>query len=211
MNKTVIFDFDGTLADTIGLVMRLYNEHAANFGSDPVDVSEFPTLRKLGYRRALKAKRIHWYVLPRLVAFIRREMRQHMHEVEPYDGIVDMLKALQSNGLSIGVLTSNDASLVQEFFTAHNFPAFNFVVSEKTIFGKDRALNKIVEIHKLDKDSVVYIGDEPRDITSSHKAGVKVIGVAWGLGGRELLEKSNPDLVVDTVAELQQSLLATSD
>ncbi len=203
---TVIFDFDGTLADTIGLVMRIYNEHAHEFGADTVDVSELTSLRKMGYRRALKAKHLKWHYLPKLVAFVRAEMRQHMAEVEPYAGIVTLLLGLKARRVTIGVLTSNDLALVQEFFDAHNFPAFDFVVSERTIFGKEKALARIMARHKLNKQNVVYVGDEPRDISASKKAGVRSVGVTWGLGGREMVEAAHPDILVSSVAELEAQL-----
>lgn len=198
----VIFDFDGTLADTIGLLLQVYNEHAHAFSADTVQMSEFTALRKMGYRRALKAKRLKWHHLPKLVAFIRKEMRQHMGEVKPYAGIVALLENLKDREVAIGVLTSNDLALVQEFFVAHQFPAFDFVVSERTIFGKEKALARILTRHGLDRQNVVYVGDEPRDVVASKKAGVTSVGVTWGLGGREMLESSYPDYLVDTVEEL---------
>lgn len=203
---TVIFDFDGTLADTIGLVIRIYNEHAHAFSAETVELSELTALRKLGYRRALKAKRLKWHHLPKMVALIRKEMRQHMVGVEPYAGIVPLLNQLKQRGVTIGVLTSNDLALVQEFFTVHGFPPFDFVVSERTIFGKEKALARILDRHELQRDAVVYVGDEPRDIIASKKAGIKSVGVSWGLGGREMLETAHPDTLVDTVDELSKAL-----
>lgn len=203
---TAIFDFDGTLADTIGLVMRIYNEHAHSFSAETVEPSELQELRKLGYRRALKAKHLKWHHLPKLVAFIRKEMRQHMGEVQPYPGIVELLHGLKKRGVTIGVLTSNDQALVQEFFEVHNFPTFDFVVSEHTIFGKDKALVKICNRHALDRREVIYIGDEPRDVIASKKAGITAIGVAWGLGGRAMLESSRPTMLVDTMSDLDSAI-----
>lgn len=207
MNRTtVIFDFDGTLANSIDLVFRLYNEHVEQFGYLPLTKEEFPSLRRLGYKKAMKAKHIRYTMLPRIVVTIGREMRQHMDEVLPYDGIVEMLKGLRQNGFSIGVLTSNQASLVKEFFSKHNFPEFDFVVSEKTLFGKDKALKRILKRHGLHREQVIYVGDEPRDVVASHKAGIQVIGVSWGLGGVEGLQPAKPDVLVSTPQELLDTI-----
>ena len=206
-NLTVIFDFDGTLANTFDLVVRIYNQHAEEFGADTVTAEEFPKLRKMGYKKALKAKNLHWYKLPRVVMLVRREMKQHMGEIEPFDGVKEMLEDLRKQGVSTGILTSNDSGLVQEFLQSHNFPLFDFVVSEKTIFGKDKALKKIMERHQLKKDQIMYVGDEPRDVTSSKKAGIHVIGVTWGFGGPEGMESSKPHEIVTTVSELQEAIL----
>jgi HAD superfamily hydrolase (TIGR01549 family) len=199
---TVIFDFDGTLANTVDLVFDLYNQHAESYGAQRITREEFPALRRLGYKKAMKAKHIRWSVLPKLVLFIAKEMRQHMDQVEPYPGVVEALYTLQERGYSIGVLTSNQLGLVQDFFATHQFPAFDFVVSEKTMFGKEKALHRIMKRHHLQKEQIIYVGDEPRDVSASRKADVKVIGVSWGAGGTEGFELDVPDRIVATVPEL---------
>lgn len=204
---TVIFDFDGTLANTLELVSKIYNDHAQDFGALQIDMSQLSEYRKLGYKKAMKKLHIRWTVLPRLVLFVSREMKKQMSGVKPYPGIVETLQGLQRNGISIGVLTSNDAELVQDFFTAHGFPHFDFVVSEKTMFGKEKAIRRIMKRHKLLNDQVIYVGDEPRDITASNKANIKVIGVTWGVGGREAFEATPPDVQVDTAIELEKAVM----
>ncbi len=204
---TVIFDFDGTLGDTIELVSRIYNENAHLYGALPVSKDEFPELRKLGYKKAMKAKKIRWSVLPKLVLFVSREMKQHMGEVKPYPGVVSMLKELQASGISIGVLTSNDGALVQDFLNSNNFPVFDFVVSEKTMFGKEKALKRIMKRHKLIKEKVIYVGDESRDVVACKKAGIKIIGVTWGAGGKESFIATPPDRQVDTAGELKAAII----
>ncbi len=207
---TVIFDFDGTLANTLDLVARIYNENAHNYGALPIDMKDLSEYRKLSYKKAMKKLKIRWTVLPRLVLFVSREMKKHMDEVKPYEGMVDVLNDIQKQGISIGVLTSNDGVLVHEYLEKNNFPIFDFIVSEKTMFGKEKALKKIMKRHGLQRDRVVYVGDEPRDITACNKAGIKVIGVTWGVGGREGLSATPPDWLVDTPEQLKQTILENS-
>lgn len=208
---TVIFDFDGTLANSVDLLFDLYNEHVDEFGYRPLTRNEFPSLRRMGYKKAMKTKGIRYRMVPKMVVTIGREMRHRMNEVQPYDGIIDMLHTLQQRGFSIGVLTSNQAPLVKEFFTEHGFPSFDFVISEKTLFGKDKALRRIIKRFGLQKDQVIYVGDEPRDVSASRKAGIQVIGVTWGLGGREGFEKIAPDAVVEKPLELLNTIIETAD
>lgn len=204
---TVIFDFDGTLANTIALVARIYNDHHEEFGSLPVDIQELSVYQKLGYKGAAKKANIKWRKMPKMVLTIGREMKKHMDEVDPYPGVVKMLNKLREKGISIGVLTSNSGPLVKEFFTNNNFPIFDFVVSEKTLFGKEKSLKKIIKRHDLNKDRVLYVGDEPRDVISCRKAGIKVIGVSWGLGGVEGLKPSQPDYIVHNSHELLNKII----
>jgi len=204
--KTVIFDFDGTLANSVDLIFRLYNEYAEQFRYSPVTWEEIPALRRMSYAKAMKVKGVKARRLPKILLTLSKEMHSRMDDVLPYDGIVDILLELQKQGISIGVLTSNQAPLVNSFFKKHGFPAFDFVVSEKTIFGKDKALKRIIKRFGLDSSQIIYIGDEPRDVVASRKAGVRVIGVSWGIAGLEGFEKASPDLLVHTPAELLSAI-----
>jgi HAD superfamily hydrolase (TIGR01509 family) len=204
--KTVIFDFDGTLANSVDLIFNLYNEHATEFGYDPVTWDEIPSLRRMSYAKAMKTKKVKARRLPKILLTLSKEMHSRMDDVMPYKGVVDVLHQLQKQGYSIGVLTSNQAPLVNTFFKKHGFPSFDFVVSEKTIFGKDKALRRIIKRFGLDADQIIYVGDEPRDVTASRKAGVRVIGVSWGIAGLEGFEKVAPDTLVHTPAELLSAI-----
>ena len=204
---TAVFDFDGTLADTVSLMVKLYNDQSEAFGSLRVEPNEFESLRAMGYKKAMKSKRIRLSRMPKMIRTLTKEMKLHMHEVKPYEGVVEMLRDLQHNGVRIAVLTSNSADIVQQFFEDHDFPTFDFVVSEKTFFGKDKALKRIMKLYELEKESMVYVGDEPRDVIASKRAQVKVFGVSWGLGGRTGLEKSKPDRIVDTPDELFDTIV----
>ena len=204
--KTIIFDFDGTLANSVALMFDLYNEHADEFGYNPVTWDEIPELRRMSYGKAMKAKKVKARRLPKILLTLSKEMHSRMDDVLPYKGVVDVLHELQNLGYSIGVLTSNQAPLVNAFFKKHGFPAFDFVVSEKTIFGKDKALRRIIKRFGLEASQIIYIGDEPRDVTASRKAGVRVIGVSWGVAGLEGFEKVTPDILVHTPAELAREI-----
>jgi phosphoglycolate phosphatase len=207
---TVIFDFDGTLANSVDLMFELYNNYAPQFGYLPVERSEFSAIRRMGYTKAMRLKKIKARRLPKIIMTLSREMHSHIDRVRPYEGIVKVLHELKQSGFSIGVLTSNQAPLVEEFFQVHGFPEFDFVVSEKTIFGKDKALRKILKRFELRRDQVLYIGDEPRDVTASRKAGVMAIGVSWGLAGTEGFMNATPDYIVHTPKELLNTIVGLS-
>ena len=100
---------------------------------------------------------------------------------------------------------------MQEFLQTHHFPIFDFVVSEKTLFGKDKALRRIMKRHRLVREKVVYVGDEPRDVTACRKAGIKIVGVSWGFGGRQGLLATPPDVLIDTPTQLKAAITSLHD
>lgn len=206
MSRTVIFDFDGTLANSIAVALRVYNQLAPLYRAEPVSLEELPMLQKLGYAKAARAKHVRWRIVPRLLMHASREMKQHMGEVKPYPGVVECIKQLKNEGFVVGVLTSNQEALVRDFFAAHGFPEFDFVVSEKSLFGKDKALKKIMRRRGLSRGDVIYIGDETRDVAACRRIGVPVIGVSWGLAGAEGFAELPPDYLVHTPAELAKAI-----
>ena len=190
------------MANSVDLMFKLYNSHVDEFGYLPIAREEFSVLRRMGYPKIMRLKKIKARRLPKIMMTLSQEMHKSMDEVSPYEGIVELLHQLRKCGYSVGVLTSNQAPLVQEFFDKHSFPEFDFVVSEKTIFGKDKALKRIIKRFDLQKNKVIYVGDEPRDVTASHKVGVIAIGVSWGLAGKEGFESIVPDKLVNNPKEL---------
>ena len=79
---------------------------------------------------------------------------------------------------------------------------FAFVVGYPRLFGKGKALKRILRAERLHRDEVLYIGDELRDIEAAKKAGVRVAAVTWGFHTAELLRTGAPDYVVDDAKEL---------
>ena len=106
----------------------------------------------------------------------------------------------------VGVLTSNQAALVQDFLSLHKFPKLDFIVSERAVFGKDKALSRIMKRYELTNTQIVYVGDEPRDIVACKKVSIPVIGVTWGLGGKEGYETNQPDTIVSAMKDLKPAI-----
>jgi phosphoglycolate phosphatase len=206
VKQVVIFDFDGTLANSISLALRIYNEHADHFGCMPIDETELPQLRQavrdLGYAKAMKLKQVRISRVPAMLVTLSKEMKQHMAEVTPYEGIIQALEELKAKGYRLGVLTSNQEHIVREFLETHQYPLFDFIVSEKTLFGKDKALKRIMKKFALDRRGVVYVGDETRDVVACHKADIDVIAVGWGLAGHEGFTKDVPTKLIASTSEL---------
>lgn len=203
----MIFDFDGTIADTLGLAVQTYNKYSSKFKTKPIETTDIPALIKMGYFKAARAMRIKWRYVPNMILTVARGMKRQMKTVEPYPGIAKCIADLKERGYELGILTSNQQDIVQDFLNQHGFVELDFIVSERSLFAKHKALKKIMQARNLRPSEVIYVGDEPRDVSASRRAGVGSIGVSWGVAGSDGYGKNAPDFLVDTAEALESTIL----
>jgi phosphoglycolate phosphatase-like HAD superfamily hydrolase len=79
---------------------------------------------------------------------------------------------------------------------------FAFVIGYPRLFGKGKALRRILKADRLEPADVLYIGDEVRDVEAARKAGVAMAAVTWGFHAEPLLRANRPDYVVSDPREL---------
>jgi len=201
-NKTLIFDFDGTIADSLGLGVDIYNEQIASlFRCEKIDKTNVDELKGTSFQKFLQMHNINYLKLPMVLFWLKRKMSKRIDEIEMIEGIKSSLYELQSMGYRIGVLTSNNKKNVQSFLKNHQMcNLFEFIYSEKNPFGKDKALKKIIREENLDE--AIYIGDEARDIIACQKAGVDIISVDWGYNSSNHLKEHNPNYLIKDPTEL---------
>lgn len=194
----LIFDFDGTICDSIKAVVVEVNQILSEFGSRETSAEE---LKRKGVKGLLKSRRISPLQLPRLVSEYRKRSELIYETALPIEGINNVLKNL-SRKHKLGILTTNQKRVVKTFLDKHKLNYFNFINSEKNIFGKDKSLRKIISKHRLDPNETYYIGDETRDIEAAKKQQVKTLAVTWGAESKELLKKASPNMIISEPKEL---------
>lgn len=194
--KVVIFDFDGTLANTFPITKQIVIRMANRYGyNKPTDTQMNLYLTKQ-YMTIIKELHIPLFKIPFLLQAGRKEMSRLIQYADIYPGIKLLIRKLIKNNFIIGILTSNSKINVEIFIKKHHLP-ITIIHSELNLFGKDKALNRLIKKYNWDKNQVVYIGDEVRDIEACHKAKIDIIAVPWGFNNKELLIKFNPTLIVD--------------
>ncbi|MBN2528575.1 MAG: HAD hydrolase-like protein [Deltaproteobacteria bacterium] len=207
--NTVIFDFDGTLVDSFGLSVRLSNALAPQYGYRTVRDSEVPRLKKLSVPEIFRHLEFPLYKLPMVLAKARREMGREIETVQLFEGMGHMLERLRSAGIHLGIVTSNSIGNVQSCLSKNGvLEKFDFVHAAKNLFGKHRALGKLMKKMDLSQNSVIYVGDESRDIEASRKVNIPVIAVTWGFQDRERLNKMSPDFLADIPADIEKIVLS---
>jgi len=200
--KTILFDFDGTLADSFAIAVGIFNQLSGEFGYRPVREEEIPAARKMGARQVMQEFGIRATVMPALAQRGLRLLHARIQDIEPFAGIPEILAELKSQGHRLGILTSNSKDNVTAFLQRHDLEIFEFICSSSRLFGKAREIRRLLKEHKISPQDVVFIGDECRDIEAGHKAGIQMIAVTWGYNTPEALAALRPALMVDHPEEI---------
>lgn len=201
--KVIIFDFDGTIADTVDALVTIANRLAGEFGYIPINSQELALLRNLTAREIIKYSGVSLFKIPFLVKKVKGELKHKIHELHLIYGIKTALVELHDQGYHLGIITSNSQDNVHEFLKCHKLDhLFDFIYSGVTIFGKTTIINNVLRQKQFKPEAVIYVGDETRDVESAKKANIKVIAVSWGFNSSEALGKQNPDFLIHDPSEL---------
>lgn len=209
--KVIIFDFDGTIADTVDALVSIANGLAQKFGYIPITQEELALLRNLNSREIIKYSGISILKIPFLVKKVKSELKSKIKELKPISGIKETLVVLNNNGYRLGIITSNSQENVTDFLRVNDLDnLFDFVYSGVTIFGKTTIINNVLKQKQIKPQEVIYVGDETRDIEASKKANIKVIAVTWGFNSQEVLAKQNPNFLIQEPYELLEVIKGLS-
>jgi phosphoglycolate phosphatase len=203
-----IFDFDGTIADSLDLVITEYNRLAPRFRVRALEAHALPRLRGMKPQAAMKEYGISFWKLPWLVRSMRAAMHAHAEALQPFPAIIPTLHALAQRGCRCSILSTNSNENIARFLARNQLSLFEHVAGGSSMFGKPRALKRLIERARLDLASVYYIGDEVRDVAAASSVGVRSIAVSWGYAAREALIAHQPDHLVDRPEELVPLLTA---
>jgi len=196
MIKHVVFDFDGTLVDSKGIFLNIYNGMAQQKGYVQMTPDNIEHLRTLSITKRCSYLNIPLYQIPFVAVRFIRKYREAIPLLEFNSGVEGMLKELDKAKVPYSILSSNSHENIAVFFEKKRLRAPDIFCSSN-IFGKDRVLAKFLKIKKLDKSDILYVGDELRDVVACRKIGVKIAWVSWGYDSIEALQDHQPDYVID--------------
>jgi phosphoglycolate phosphatase len=200
--RTLVFDFDGTIADTLGETRRIFNQIAPDYGIRQVEEPELDRLRHLSLKDLLAHLEIPKRRVPVLIARGTGLMRGNITQLKLIDGMAEVLMTLRQRVQRIGILTSNTTPNVDLFLRTHGLrEQFDFISSTSKLTGKAKHLKAIRKTFSIRPNEMLYIGDELRDVKASQKAGVPVAAVTWGFNSRASLAAAAPDYLFDSPAD----------
>lgn len=205
--RALVFDFDGTIADTLGETRNIFNVLAPDYGIRQVEEHEIASLRHLSLKQILTELNIPKRRVPSIIARGTGMMRTNIARLKLIEGMHGALTEMRKHVESFGILTSNSTANVDVFLRNHGLrDHFEFVSSTSKLTGKARHLRAIRKTFSLKSDEMLYIGDELRDVKAAQKAGIPHAAVSWGFNSRESLQKSRPTYLFDRPEEFLRLL-----
>ena len=204
--KLVVFDFDGTIADTFENGLEILNLLAGEFGYRPLERADLPRARDMRTLELMKFLGIPTTKMSRIAKRGTEELGKRIDGVQPLKGVPDALRQINSAGFLLGIITSNSCENVAAFLRNHDLEIFEFVRSSSKLLGKGREVRAVLKERTLLPKDILLIGDETRDIEAAHEVGAHIAAVTWGYNSRAALESLGPDHILDEPAEIMALL-----
>lgn len=212
--KLAIFDMDGTILNTI-------DDLAASLNA-VLEKSGFPTrtmdevirfvgngLRKLIERGVPEGSDSE--TVDRVLADFKAYYAVHCADcTAPYDGIIELLKNLRTNGCLTAVVSNKADDAVQELCKKYFDGLFDYAVGERSGILRKPApdsVNEVLEKLNVSRENAVYIGDSDVDIMTARNAGMDSIIVEWGFRERDFLLKKGAKTIVSAAKEIEDIVL----
>jgi phosphoglycolate phosphatase len=179
MPALIIFDFDGTLADSFGFFLSTQRVLAERHGFRAAQAHEVDEARRLSTRELLKASGLRAWRVPLVAADFIRLMRA-APPMALFAGIAEVLETLHASGTRLAVVSSNSLENVQRALGAELSPKFAVIEGGAHLLGKQRALRRVLRATGFSVAQAVYVGDQVADWEAAQVVGLPFAAVAWG-------------------------------
>lgn len=207
--NSVVFDLDGTLLDTLGDLRDSVNYALKKNNLPERTTEEIRSFVGNGIRLLIERSVPENTVLEitdKCFSDFKEYYKDHSAILtKPYDGIIELMKALKSRGVKIAVV-SNKAdfavkTLMEDYFSGIYDCAYGERAGVERKPAPDGVLGAISEIG-AEIENTIYIGDSEVDVETSKNAKLPCIAVTWGFRDKEVLESLNPEYIVDSPSDI---------
>lgn len=211
--STILFDLDGTLTDPMVGITKSFQYALAKFD---IKIEDYTTLAYVIGPPLLESFKDSFDFTEsdskQAVLYFREYFStKGMYENVVYAGVEVMLKKLVDRNIHLILATSKStyfSKKIMEHFSLDQY--FDHIVGSNldgTKSDKTEIIKDIIDTYHIDIKETVMVGDRKHDLIGANNCEIDCIGVSYGFGGRQELEKENPKLIVDSVEELSLELL----
>ena len=206
--RLAIFDFDGTLADSLDWFRTSFHEVIARFDLTPVTAEELEQMRGLSAREIMARLNVSMWQLPAIVSDMRKRKLAAANEISLFKGIPAMLSDLQRRGIKTAIVSSDSEASVRQVLGPVNSLITRFDCGA-AIFGKHWKFRRVARRLGMEPADTICIGDEIRDIEAARAAGMDSGAVAWGYALPSALQAAGPTHLFNSIEEMMQRLTMT--
>lgn len=200
--RLVIFDFDGTLADTFGWFAHAINKIADKYHFKKVEPSEHETIRGFDARAVLKYLGVPLWKTPLIAAHMRVLMSRDIHYIRLFAGVDNLLRRLSEVGATLAVVSSNSIENIRHVLGAEMAALIDYYECGVSAFGKEAKLRKVLRQSGIPRREAIYIGDEIRDSEAAREVGIAFGGASWGYTTPDALRAHAPSDVLARIDDI---------
>ncbi|MFZ4115284.1 MAG: HAD-IA family hydrolase [Chthoniobacterales bacterium] len=200
--KILLFDFDGTIADTRAIALRILNELSEEFHFRAVLEEEVQEVRDMTTQKLLRFLGVSHWRLPMITRSGLLKFQASIAEVQPIPKIPQVLAELKARGFRLAILTSNSEANVITFLKQHHLDFFDFIYTSSKLFGKSYEIRRLMKEHQLKAEEIIYVADETRDIEATQAVPIRIAAVTWGYNSASILASMEPDFLFHQPEEL---------
>jgi len=202
-----VFDFDGTLADTLPWMVSIMNEVGERYGVRHVDESEYDMLRGMNALQIAKYLNVSPLKLPAMGAYVRRRMTQEIDAIRLVAGIPEVLHTLTAQGVTLAVVSSNAERNVRQALGSELASLMVMYECGVSLLGKPAKLRHVLHTTETAPERGIYFGDEIRDVEAAQAAGMASGAVVWGYNSAASLAALGPTALVRSPEQIVSLLL----
>ncbi|MCJ2129051.1 HAD hydrolase-like protein [Methylobacterium sp. E-045] len=191
----VVFDFDGTLADTFPWFCSVINGVARRYRFRQIDPAEIEALRGLSARALIRELGVPAWKLPFITRHMHRLAARDIHAIELFPDIRHMLRKLDEAGITLAIVSSNSEANIRQVLGPCAARVRHYACGA-SMFGKAKRLRAVMRKAGLN-GGVIYVGDELRDQEAAEAAGCDFAAVSWGYTRRDVLAANQPDALFE--------------
>lgn len=209
--KLVIFDFDGTLADSFPWFLSVVDTVADKYKFKRVAHHEIEALRTASARQIVKQLGVPWWKIPLIGRTVRRLAADNAHQITLFEGIDGVLQRLSQAGVMLAVVTANSEANVRRVLGPENAARISYYECSVPLFGKQARFRRIVKQMGIAPHEALCVGDELRDLEAARKAHIPFGAVAWGFTQLDALQAQAPDEVFVSVEQIGEQIITAGN
>jgi phosphoglycolate phosphatase len=207
--RLVIFDFDGTLADTIPWFEAVIDEVADRFGLPRLDSAGMEILRTAGPREILRAFGVPRWKVPLIVRHLRRLKAREAHRTALFKDAPAILRRLKEGGVALAVVSSDSEGSVRQILGPVTGGLIDHYACGAPVLGKSAGMRRVLRRCGVRPAEAIAIGDEIRDVEAARSVGIPFGAVSWGFARPEALAARAPAVMFGTMDDIPAHVFGT--